>query len=240
MTSPTHNFTAPTWTKRTFEFVLLACIGFVFLTALAMAWYPGGTARDHDSRGYQFFVNYFSDLGRTSTYNGTPNGVSSALFTLALGAAGLALSLFFVAFARLFWRGLFERVAAGFGAALGLLSGAAFAGIAVTPANLNSPLHLVFVSTAFRAFLLAVLPFIIVILSGRHYPRGGALVFIAFALGLVAYIQLITVGPSPRTLPGLMVQATGQKLIVYASIVSVGLQALLARRFCASQTTSTS
>ncbi len=216
---------------KTFEFTLLSSLAFVFLSALAMAFYQGGTQTNHQSRGYAFLINFFSDLGRTRAYSGAPNTVSAPLFAMALALVGLALASFFVAFAGLFWTNLFSRTGAALGAIAGIVAGASFIGVALTPANLNSPLHTTFVSWAFRAFLLAVLPFAVVILNQNHYPKAGAWVFVAFALFLMAYLALSSYGPSPRSPSGLMIHATGQKLIVYASVICVGAQAILARAF---------
>ncbi len=224
---------------KTFEFVLLASLSFVFLTALAMALYPGGTQANPQSHGYSFLVNFFSDLGRTRAHNGASNTFSAPLFALALTLAGLALAAFFAAFAGLFWTNLLSRIGAALGAALGILAGASFIGVALTPADVNNPLHGFFVLQAFRSFFLAVLPFSFLILSHRRYSKLGAYVFMAFALFLAAYIALISVGPSPRSPGGLMIQVTGQKLIVYASVACVGVQAILARRFLRGENNST-
>ncbi|WP_157947522.1 hypothetical protein [Abditibacterium utsteinense] len=196
-----------------------------------MAFYQGGTQANHHSRGYSFLINFFSDLGRTRAYSGAPNLISAPLFAFALSLAGLGLAAFFVAFAGIFWTNLIARTAATFGAALGIFAGASFIGVALTPADINSPLHGFLVFSAFRAFLFAVVPFSILIWSQNRYPKSGAFVFLAFALFLAAYLCLISFGPSPRSPGGLMIQVTGQKLIVYASVVCVGLQSILARHF---------
>ena len=49
--------------------------------------------------------------------------------------------------------------------------------------------------------------------------------FAVFAVLLVAYVVLITTGPSTETANGLKIQATAQKVVVYAVIVSVFIQA---------------
>jgi hypothetical protein len=55
-------------------------------------------------------------------------------------------------------------------------------------------------------------------------------VFGGFALLLAAYVLLITFGPSPLEPVGQTIQATGQKIMVYASILVVALQSVRARR----------
>jgi hypothetical protein len=77
----------------------------------------------------------------------------------------------------------------------------------------------------------AVVLYIAAILIEREYPRRMAIVFAVFALLLAAYVVLITVGPSTDTENGLTIQATGQKIIVYAAIVAIFIQAWAALRF---------
>lgn len=216
---------------RLFDFVLLVCLFFVILTSLAMLFYPGGTQKNPHNIGYSFALNFFSDLGRTRALGGASNPLASVLFALALTFAGVALALFFTVFAGFFWTNLMARTLAVLGALLGIVSGAAFIGVALVTSDFNSSLHGVFVVTAFRAFFGAVLPFALAILAQNYYPKLGAFIFLAFAGFLAAYIALISIGPSPRDPGGLEIQVIGQKLIVYASIGCVAAQSLLARKF---------
>lgn len=214
-----------------FDLVLLICLFFVFATTLAMALYAGGTSLDPHARGYSFAANFLSDLGRAQARNGSSNLLPALLFKLALLGAGLALGLFFVAFARLFWRGLVLRILVLFGSALGLLTALCFVGVGLIPSDADSPRHGFYAAWAFKSFLGASLFYSLAIASQRHYPRAAAWVFVAFTLALAAYVALITRGPIPNSPHGLLIQALGQKLIVYASIIAVGTQSLLARRF---------
>ncbi len=209
---------------------MCVCAVFVVLTLGAMLVYPGGTALDAHSRGYQFAFNFFSDLGRTVARNNSPNPLASKLFFLALSSAGIALGVFFGTFARFFWDDLAQRVVAGFGVAFGLLSACYFVGIALNPADLRPQQHVYFVFAAFRAFPLAVLCFSLAMLLSRSYPKRGLWVFGAFTLGLMLYLALITVGPPTDSASGLMIQSLGQKAVVYASLASVAAQSWLARR----------
>lgn len=221
----------PSWRLKAFEVVVVACVAFVLLTGLAMLFYAGGTHHNKSAQGYSFFVNYFSDMGRTQALNGMPNRISSPLFSLALGAAGLALALFFLAFAAPFWQGFGKRVLAGYGSALGIIAGLCFVGVACTPADLYGSLHRTFVEWAFQTFLLAAIIYSWLMFTRRDYPRTGAWIFSFFALGLAAYVALLMYGPGSRTPEGLFIQVLGQKLIAYAAVISVGWQAVLARGF---------
>lgn len=216
--------------KSAFNFVLFVCAAFVVLTLGAMLAYPGGTALDAHSRGYEFSFNFFSDLGRTNARNNTPNPIASKLFFFALSSAGVALGVFFLSFARFFWGDLAQRVVTGFGVVFGLLSACYFVGIALNPTNLRPHQHVHFVYSAFRAFPLAVLCFSLAMLLSRSYPRRGLWVFGAFTVILVAYLALITAGPPTDSALGLMIQSLGQKAVVYASLACVAAQSWLARK----------
>jgi hypothetical protein len=90
--------------------------------------------------------------------------------------------------------------------------------------------HNEFVMWAFRTFLAAVLLDGIAILLEERLPKNFAFVFLAFAVLLAGYVLLLTFGPAPNSHEGLRVQVIGQKIIVYASVFSVLIQALVADR----------
>lgn len=214
------------WQRGVFWLVVAACVQFVVLTAVAMLFYPGGTHTDPTTSGYSFFRNFFSDLGLTRTHGGWPNTVSATLFFIALTLAGSGLVLFFVAFPRFFAGSPLSKALSWLGSAFGVIAGLCFVGVAFTPANLYLSAHGQFVLRAFQAFPLAVIFYVAAILCQRNYPRRYALVFAVFAVLLIAYLLLLTRGPSSRTPAGLVIQATGQKVIVYASVISILIQSL--------------
>lgn len=215
--------------QQIFDWVVGGCIFFIVLTAVAMFFYPGGTASDPTTRGYVFWMNFFSDLGRTQARNGQPNPIAAAMFFAALVGAGLALIAFFGAFAQFFGRTRVERALAWGGSCAGIVAGACFIGVACVPANWNSALHTQFVYGAFEAFTLAALVYFIVLLRASDYPKRFAAVFGVFAILLLLYLGLLFFGPTLKTPEGVMIQVTGQKLIVYASVISVLIQAVGAR-----------
>jgi hypothetical protein len=83
---------------------------------------------------------------------------------------------------------------------------------------------------AFRTFLGAVLIYGIAILRERTLPKPFALTFLAFAMLLAAYVLLLAFGPSPKAAAGLRIQVVGQKIIVYASVLTVLIQSIAAGR----------
>lgn len=216
--------------QRPFVWVLLGCILFLILTTVAMLLYPGGTRNDPTTSCYRFFANFFSDLGITVAHDGSPNTPCAALFFTALVLGGLAVILFFVAMARFFTQPRSAGVLSRIGSSVGVVSGLAYVGIAFTPGNLFLDAHILFVQVAFLCFFLAVLSYLPAILITESYPNRYAAVLAGFALVLVVYLWLLFFGPAPDTPSGLTIQATGQKIVVYAMIVTVFIEADGARR----------
>jgi hypothetical protein len=212
------------WGKRPFQLVIWGCGQFVVLTFIAMIIYPGGTKFDPEAPGYTFFHNFFSELGFTVTRGGLVNPIAAPLFFIALTLAGLGLVFFFVVSPQFFWKTTLLKVLSILGSLSGIVSGLAYVGIAFTPANLLPAPHLQFVLLAFRAFLPAVLFYLVAIFINREYPNRYAVVYLIFAGLLAAYIMLITQGPNVDTAQGVMIQATGQKIIVYAAIITIFIQ----------------
>jgi hypothetical membrane protein len=217
------------WAKTAYQIVIVCILAFLALTTLGMFLYPGGTNSDEASLGYQFFTNFFSDLGRTVAHNGTPNPFF-ILFTLAMTSAGVGLALFFVAFARFFTQPLSRRIFAVVGTLFGAIAGVCFVGVGLTPGNVYRAAHGTFVLSAFSAFLVAAAIYSAVIMRDPIYPKRYAVPFLIFALLLAAYMMLITQRPAIPGIDELVVQATGQKIIVYASLASILFQCMVAQR----------
>jgi phage shock protein PspC (stress-responsive transcriptional regulator) len=214
------------WQFTAFKIVSVICVLFVILTAAAMFIYPGGTNTAKTTIGYSFTANFFSDLGLTIAHNGQANPVAAIMFLIALGSAGAALMLFFVAFLQFFGRNTVRRTLSVLGTLFGLIAGACFIGVALTPANLFGEAHGNFVRGAFFTFLIAVVFYLIAVLITPNYPNRYAAVFGVFAVLLGFYLILIFAGPESDTVEGLTIQVVGQKIIAYASIITVLIEAI--------------
>lgn len=221
---PASTVTSQFWRKTVFQVVIGGCLTFVIATIIAMLLYAGGTNGNAQTVGYSFFTNFFSDLGRTVAYNGAPNMLSMVLFSGALVIAGLGLALFFVAFTQFFNHTRWTRVLSILGSLFGVASAICFIGVAFTPADIARPWHGQFVLWAFGLFPIAAICYIPVILRRDSYPNVYAFSFIAFAALLILYFGLLRMGPRTDTPEGLLIQATGQKIIVYGSILSILFQ----------------
>ncbi len=217
------------WRQQVFSLIMIGCLLFVALTFVAMWFYPGGTFADPTASGYSFFTNFLSELGLTRTRTGQPNTVSAILWFTALTMGGAGLVLFFLAFAQFFSDSRSGKILSGIGSIFGVISGICLVGVAFTPANLYLQAHMAFMMCAFVALPVAVLCYAVAILRERGYPNQYGFVFVAFATLLVLYVVLLTARQESDSLEGLMIQATGQKVIVYATIISIFIQAHGAR-----------
>jgi hypothetical protein len=223
-------------TRRIHRLYLIIAIGcglFVVLTILAMLTYAGGSVDNQSAASYSFTRNFLSNLGMLTAYSGQSNWISAALFFIALAAAGGCLVVFFLIFRLFFQAKNLQRILSLAGTIIGILAGICFIGIAFAPADIARPAHIQFVLWAFRLFPLAVLCYLPAMFSDEHYPKGYAWVFAIFCLLLIAYYLLLTNGPSFDSPQGLVIQVVGQKIIAYASILSIFIQSIGAYRFTA-------
>lgn len=98
--------------------------------------------------------------------------------------------------------------------------------MAFTPADLYLVPHTLFVQLAFVSFFLAVLFYLPAVLLTPGYPKVYAWTYLAFALLLASDIWLLFFRPSLSTSSlGLSIHVTGQKVIVYAAILTMFIQA---------------
>ena len=216
--------------KQLFNLAIVGGLSFMVFSVASMVMYPGGTIQNHHESHYLFFHNPFSDLGRTHAFDGRSNLISMTLFVIAMVSGAVGLAGFFIAFTASARHSTAARVLGSLGALLGILSGVGFLGVACTPWDLYMPLHIRFVFLAFRSLLGAmVLALIAVIFDGRLSYR---LIwpFAGFIVLLTGYIILLTNSVRGGPGSGAVVQAVGQKAIVYAAILTVIVQSIQLRQ----------
>ncbi|MBK9051772.1 MAG: hypothetical protein IPL78_12910 [Chloroflexi bacterium] len=202
--------------SRLFPLIMVGCGQFVVLTLVAMLFYAGGTDADPAAARYQFFTNFFSDLGMTVAHNGQPNTISFLLFSLALSLAGLSLIVFFLLMPRFFQSDRLGLALSRLGAFFGIIAGVCFVGVAFTPANLLLAAHVNFVFGAFGTYFVAILFFLAAMLKVPAFVARYLIVLVVFAVILGGYLWLLFYGPKE-----LAIQVTGQKIVAYASIITV-------------------
>jgi hypothetical protein len=139
--------------------------------------------------------------------------------------------IFFIIFPRLFQSNRTQQLLSLIGSNFGVLAGICSIGVAFAPADIARPTHVQFVMWAFQLFPVAVFFYLPVLFMDKHYPKPYAWVFAIFCLMLVGYYLLMTYEPSFTASEGLVIQVVGQKVIAYASILSIGIQSLGAYRY---------
>jgi len=215
----------PNTTERQQKYLKLvgaSLLGFFLLTIVAMLVYPGGTYTDPTTTRYLFSLNFFSDLGRLETFLGERNLIAMPLFVAALVTAAIGQVLYF-RIKLSFFRSSAYRLAF-VGSIAGSLTGLGYLGVALTPWDILGPLHLHFVHFTFLSFMVAVICYTGAIFRNPIYPNFYAWVFLSFAVILGSYLWLLFFGPAADTTAGLMIQAVGQKVIVYSQFVCMAFQ----------------
>lgn len=207
-----------------FVLIMFGCALFVVLTLIAMLFYPGGTMTDPTTSGYSFFANVLSELGMTETHAGQPNTVSRVLFTVTLSLTGVGMAAFFLAFRQFFVDTRSGRILSGTGSVFGVVCAICLVGAAFTPIDVQAQWHFALVTCAFGAFAAAAVAYANAIRREPTYPDRFALVFDIFSILLLIYLFLVMLGPPRSTPEGMMLQATTQKIIVYAAVISVLVQ----------------
>jgi hypothetical protein len=146
------------------------------------------------------------------------------LFVSAMIAGGAGLAGFFAAFSMVARSSKTARILSFAAAITGIIAAICFIGVACTPWDLFMHQHLTLVLAAFRFLLIAtVLDLLAVLADGRLSYRLIAPFAIFIGL-LFAYIILLTAGLHPGPAANATLQATGQKIIVYAAILMVLVQ----------------
>ena len=214
------------WQKLFFQLGIFGTLQFFVLTTLAMLIYPGGTIHHPELERYDFMYNYFSDLGRTFTFDGADNWLSHILFNATLTVSGVCLILFFVALPSLFHSNS-GKILIFIAAFFGIISGICYIGIAHVPWNINLRLHHSWVYKGFISFLLMTVFYSAAILVEKNYPNHYAKAFGLFAVILFIQIVIMISGPRAwRSNEGLFIQAVAQKVVVYAEILVMLFQAI--------------
>jgi len=217
--------------KKIIWISILSALAFFVLSSLAMYYYPGGTIHDRGTEGYTFWHNYFSDLGRTRSWSGVRNTASNMLFRSSLFLVSGSLIAFFGILPTLFKSGK-ARMLSLVAGLLGIGAALCYIGIAMNPLDVNYSAHTIFVRIGFIAFLLMALFYALAIRAEPGYSNHYA-----YALGLFSFILFVQVvimllGPRSWSSPqALFLQASAQKVVVYAEMICMLYQSFGALRY---------
>jgi hypothetical protein len=223
-----------TWQKRAYALGIFGALQFIILTLLAMWIYPGGTLHEPNLEHYSFLYNFFSDLGRTVTFDRSSNLWTHLIFKTTLTIGGLCLIVFFVALPQLFTRPS-SKVLALLTTVFGVLAGLSYIGIGQVPWNVDYWGHRLSVRIGFLAFLAMTFFYTLAILVDKHYPKRYAVAMGVFAIVLAIQITIMFYATNAwHSNEALYLQAVAQKVVVYAEILCMLYQSygalMLAKR----------
>lgn len=195
-----------------------------------MVLYKGGTRFEPELDRYSFWGNFFSDMGRTTTFAGISNSPVFEIFTFTAALAGLATILFFILFPRLF-TGEKHTGWLRIGSFFGIVSGICYIGIAFTPWDHFYDAHLFFVKAGFSCFLAACIILSIWIHRHPSYPLFYSVVFGLFVIILGTYMYVLFGSPGGTLTPlGIRIQVVSQKIVLYAQMICMTIQCFGAYR----------
>jgi hypothetical protein len=193
--------------------MLPACI----FTGVAMVVYPGGTLRDHSTRGYSFFQNSLSDLGMTVAWGGQPNYLGALLFVCGFGFFVVACVGCTAALIRSLFSSRATRAVLFVTMAAGAFSGAALAGAMLTPQDRYPALHGRFSLLALAAGFLATLLVAWATSLDWRFRRRVPIGWLVLAAALMAWWSVKQWRPTTDL--GLALPVTLQKVV---AVVVVG------------------
>lgn len=201
---------------------ILTAVLFVILSIINMYIYPGGFHIKYavfPYPQYSFIYNNLSDMGMLYTFTGEPNFLSAVFFTFTLTITGAGFIIYVRYFPRIFDPNNKSYKNARTGSILGVISSAAFIAIGWTPWDILVIPHMIFVFIGFVLSIVFNLFFAVAILRDKKYPNFFSFSFILYALIIIGYLLAMIFGPDYGTLAGKVVESLGQKIVVYAQML---------------------
>ena len=210
---------------------------FLVFTTVAMIMYPGGTIHDSGTAGYQFFYNFFSNLGEWTARNGEPNKISAYLFNSALMILALSYFIFYYQFLKIFFKTLDNSILRMSLISTIVISMVSFVLVAVFSGEAEThELHVLFVKIAFRVLLLHAVLQVISMFKIKTINSSVKWVTLFFTLILVGFILVMDFGPNAwNGNQALFIQVTAQKIIVYSILTYFFFQLNAAKSLSLSQ-----
>ncbi len=208
-----------TWSwllTRAVNILAFGGIQYLVISTIAMALYPGGTKYDPATKGYSFWNNMLSDMGRTVAHNGVPNTVSCVLFITTMCIIAVTLIPFFSALSREFTRDPKAKRLSCVALWLGIGTGVLLALAAAFPQDLHPQLHLRLAQFSFVSLAPSTFIYWWLVRGDSTFPRPCAPTVLTFAIILLACIAVTVASGSGVDIVCVTVQAVAQKVIVYS------------------------
>lgn len=207
--------------SNAFQSLIYSIIAFVLLTTVAMLFYPGGKFFDHNSTGYSFFENFYSDLGRYKTFSGGNKYISTFFFIIAV----FQMCWFIVRFFNLFTEKISERKEYLFAKRLTKISAATYGLLlsttAVTPYDRLFIYHALSANLSFIVMIFVAVGVGYLTYKNKQFPKSYTVVFVLLALVLSFYMYLIFTVRSMVADANPYFHPTLQKIVVVCIIGSL-------------------
>ncbi len=167
------------WRELSYIFVMIIPIQYAIFISASMLFYAGGSLNNPEAQGYSFWTNFLSDLGRTRSYSGKPNTISSILFTIAYLLFAILLIPFLLAVPHFFDGNQREKRLSKLGSVFGILSAITLIGIAFTPWDIYTVAHGIFAVIQPLTVVLSLVLYSIAMFHNKEYPNRYAFTFLA-------------------------------------------------------------
>jgi hypothetical protein len=182
---------------------------FLLFSTIAMFYYGGGTSWNKLAEGYTFWHNVMSDLGRTVSYSGLSNTVSSTIFNSSLIIFGISIIIIYLSLSKTFLP--YKRII-NYIKIIGIISGLGMIGVALTPDDILSDEHMLAVWIWILSLSTVLILFILSKVTHQIYDS----IFYVSAILLVAVFVHIGQGLLDMWSP---IVATTQKIVVYLNVL---------------------
>lgn len=194
---------------------IAGCSLFIIITFIAMIFYPGGTKVDPSTKGYNLFMNFFSDLGRTISHSGSVNTISFVLFVIALSLSGISFILFFNSLPKFLPQTSITKLYGNYIRTTGIIAGLAIIGIAFTPADIIQFFHDLMVLIAFTSILLTSIGLMWIIFNSKEFHQIYTITYLILMAFILIYAIVGLLFFQINTREGLFLRVTAQKIVVY-------------------------
>ncbi len=202
---------------------------FILFTTIAMIIYRAGNPIDDSSLTYSFYYNFFSDLGMMGSFHEGNNSPVYIFFIIALVAMSILVIPFFLFMINYFKETNQKQylILSIFGSIFGIIAVVSYIGVALTPWDLQLAIHMQFVYSAFIFILPTSLIYTYILLKNQNvFPSYMGYTFLIFLILAVFYLILLLYGPPRNVSTGRIIQAVGQKIIVYSEISTFLIQGI--------------
>jgi len=212
------------WKEWSYILAIVIPIQYAIFISASMFFYAGGSLNDPNSQGYSFWTNFLSDLGRTKSYSGKLNTLSSILFTIAYLLFGILLIPFLITVPHFFDGNQIEKQLSKLGSFFGILSAVTLIGIAFTPWDIYTDAHGIFAVIQPLTVLLALVLYSIVMFHNKEYPNRYAFTFIALTGIWIISVVISFSGVNNDTVEGLVIIVTIQKFTTFSTLICLFIQ----------------